>query len=234
MSDWRPRVFWKEAGVVPAEGGFAVQLDGRPVKTPAKRALVLPTEGLAQAVATEWAAQEKFVDPRGMPFTRTANAAIDKVADQHAEVADMLAGYGDSDLLCYRAESPVELVDWQARDWDAALDWGASSLGARLLPRAGIVHQPQPPEALAALAARVRELDPFRLAAFHDLVLLSGSLVLAFAAAANWRDAGDIWEMSRLEERWQIGQWGEDDEAAAAAQAKRRDFLQAKRFFDLA
>lgn len=234
MSEWKPRVFWTEAAVVPSGDRFAVQLDGRPVRTPAKQPLELPTRGLAEAVAAEWAAQEGHVDPRTMPCTRTANAAIDKVALQHADVAAMLAGYGDSDLLCYRADAPVELVARQAAAWDPALDWAAEALGARLEARTGVIHRPQSPEALASLSARVHALPPFRLAAFHDLVLLSGSLVLAFAAAENWRDADSVWRLSRLDELWQIEQWGEDAEAQQAAERKRHDFLQAKRFYDLA
>ncbi|GHF63222.1 ATP12 family chaperone protein [Seohaeicola zhoushanensis] len=234
MSDWKPRVFWKEAAVIPAENGFAVQLDGRPVKTPAKRALVLPTQGLAEAVAEEWAAQDKVVDPGTMPVTRTANAAIDKVATQHRQVAEMLAGYGDSDLLCYRAEAPEELVALQAAEWDPALDWAEAALGARLAAHAGVMHRPQDAAMLERLAGRVLALDAFRLAAFHDLVSLSGSLILGFAAAENWKEAEEIWRISRLEELWQIEHWGEDEEARDSAERKRRDFLQAKRFFDLA
>lgn len=234
MSEWKPRVFWKAVDVVPSEAGFAVQLNGRPVRTPAKRLLELPTRELAEAVAVEWQAQEGHVDPRTMPSTRTANAAIDKVAFQAAEVAEMLAGYGDSDLLCYRAESPVELVARQDDLWNPALDWAAEVLGARLQAHAGLIHRPQAPEALESLKARVHRLSPFQMAAFHDLVLLSGSLVLAFATAENWRDAEAIWQLSRLEELWQIEQWGADAEAEAMADSKRRDFLQAKRFFDLA
>ena len=234
MSEWRPRVFWKEVSVVPVDEGFAIQLDGRPVKTPAKKLIALPTRGLADAVAAEWAAQKDHVDPGSMPMTRTANAAIDKVALQHAEVADMLAAYGDTDLLCYRADSPAELVARQSSLWDPALDWTETTLGARLNAVAGVMHEPQSPDALARLSARVHALDPFRLAAFHDLVLTSGSLVLAFAAADDWQDAETIWQMSRLDELWQIEHWGEDPEAQASAERKRRAFLHAKRFFDLA
>lgn len=234
MSDWRPRVFWKEVNVVPVDEGFAIQLDGRPVKTPAKQLLALPTRALADAVAEEWAAQKDHVDPGSMPMTRTANAAIDKVVHQHADVAEMLAGYGETDLLCYRADSPAELVARQSEQWNPALDWAETSLGARLKAVSGVIHEAQLPDALARLSARVHALDPFRLAAFHDLVLTSGSLVLAFAAADNWRDAETIWLMSRLEELWQIEHWGEDPEAQAAAERKRQAFLHAKRFFDLA
>ncbi len=233
MSDWKPKRFWTESAVVETEGGFTVELDGRRVKTPAKAALVLPTRAMADEVAAEWDAQEKVIDPTVMPFTRSANAAIDKVHHQHAEVADMLADYGDSDLLCYRAAHPQELQERQAEQWDPALDWAAETLSARLLPVAGVLHQPQPTAALTTLRQRVHGLSDFQMAAFHDLVSLSGSLILGFAAAHNWRSAEEIWGISRLDELWQIEQWGHDDEANAVAETKKTAFLHAKRFFDL-
>ncbi len=233
MSDWKPKRFWKTSAVVETDGGFTVELDARRVKTPAKAALILPTIKMAQAVAEEWDAQDKVVDPATMPFTRSANAAIDKVAIQHAEVADMLADYGDSDLLCYRATHPQALVSRQAQAWDPLLAQAADALGARLAPVAGVLHKPQPAEAIATLRYRVHELGAFQLAAFHDLVSLSGSLILGFAAAQGWRDADEIWQISRLDEIWQAEQWGDDEEAMQAAEVKRSAFLHAKRFYDM-
>ena len=233
MSDWKPRRFWTEAAALPVTGGYTVQLDKRPVKTPAKAALVVPTEALAQALAAEWDAQEEVVDPATMPMTRTANSAIDKVAVQRAEVAEMLAAYGDSDLLCYRADRPAELVDRQAAHWDPMLDWAEAELGARLSPRTGIIHAPQDPAALEVLRERVHTLDPFELAAFHDLVALTGSLVLGFAAFLTTRSADEIWEVSRLDERWQEAQWGIDEEARQIEALKRASFDDARRFLAL-
>ncbi len=233
MSDWKPKRFWTESAVAETEEGFTVELDGRQVRTPAKAALVLPTHAMATAVATEWDAQEKEVDPTSMPFTRSANAAIDKVRHQHAEVADMLADYGDSDLLCYRATHPLELQKRQAGQWDPALDWAEKTLSARLVSFEGVLHQPQSDDALATLRRQVHELGEFQLAGFHDLVSLSGSLILGFAAARNWRKPDEIWRISRLDEIWQIEQWGHDDEAHEASEVKKSAFLHAKRFFDL-
>lgn len=233
MSDWKPRRFWTEAAALPVTGGYTVQLDKRPVKTPAKAALVVPTEALAQALAAEWDAQEEVVDPNTMPMTRTANSAIDKVAVQRADVAEMLAAYGDSDLLCYRADSPAELVDRQVAHWDPMLDWAEAELGARLSPRTGIIHAPQDPAALEVLRDRVHALDPFELAAFHDLVALTGSLVLGFAAFLTTRSADEIWEVSRLDERWQEAQWGIDEEARKIEALKRASFDDARRFLAL-
>lgn len=233
MSGWAQKRFWKAVAVAQCDDGFAVELDGRRVKTPAKAALTVPTRAMAEAIAAEWDAQSESVDPGSMPCTRSANAAIDKVTHQHSEVAAMLAEYGDTDLLCYRADSPAELAARQAEAWDPALDWAETALGARLAPRSGILHQPQEASALACLARKVEALSPFQLAAFHDLVGISGSLILGFAAALDWRDAEDIWQLSRLDERWQEEQWGVDEEAQAVAAVKRQEFLHAKRFFDL-
>ena len=234
MSEWKQKRFWTDVSVEEEDGGFAVALDGRRIKTPAKAPLTLPGRQMAEAVAAEWAAQEGEIDPGSMPFTRSANAAIDKVRTQHAEVADMLAAYGDSDLLCYRADSPQELVERQAAAWDPALDWAEQVLGARLEPRSGVIHRPQQVQALERLRAQVHALDAFRLAAFHDLVSLTGSLILGFAAAQGWRDAETLWQLSRLDERWQEEQWGVDDEAAAVEALKRAAFLHAKNFYDFA
>ncbi len=233
MSDWKAKRFWKEAQVVRCDGGHSVELDGRPIKTPAKQLLVLPTAKMADAIAAEWQAQDGVINPLTMPSTKTANAAIDKVAIQHAEVADMLAAYGDCDLLCYRADSPQELVDRQSAAWDPVLDWAEDALGARLQPRTGIMHVPQDPDVFAGLVRRTHALDHFELAAFHDLVSLSGSLVLGFAAAMNARDMESLWDMSRLDEIWQAELWGKDDDAEALAAAKKGSFLHAKLMFDL-
>ncbi len=233
MSEWKAKRFWKQALVVEDGARFAVELDGRRVKTPAKAALEMPTRGMAEAVATEWDAQEGVIDPRGMPFTRSANAAIDKVAHQHGEVADMLAGYGDADLLCYRAETPVELVARQVQEWDPALDWARDELGVNLAVFKGVVHHPQATENIAGLTARVHRMNNFQLAAFYDLVSLSGSLILGFGAALGWRLSDDIWKLSQLDEIWQAEQWGADEEAQKMSEIKRQAFLHAKAFFDL-
>ncbi|MBN8631290.1 MAG: ATPase [Rhodobacterales bacterium] len=233
MSGWTAKRFWKDATVVPADGGFTVHLDGRPVRTPLKAPLVLPTRSLAEEVAAEWQAQEGRIDPETMPFTRTANSAIDKVAPQRAEVAEMLAAYGASDLLCYRAEGPDELVARQAAAWDPLLQWAAQQLGAGLVTTVGVMHVDQPYDSLESLSARVEALTPFQLSAFHDLVAISGSLVLALAVAEGRLSAEEAWDLSRIDESWQIALWGEDEEAAEIAARKHAAFLQADRFYGL-
>lgn len=233
MSEWKAKRFWKEAGIAPTDGGWQVLLDSRPVRTPAKAALVLPTQALARAVAAEWQAQEERIDPRSMPVTRTSNSAIDKVALQRAEVAEMLAAYGGSDLLCYRALGPAELVARQAVEWDPLLDWARERYGAGLSTVSGVMPVTQDAAALERLSAPVREMEPFALAAFHDLVALSGSLVLALAVIEERLEAEEAWRLSRLDEEWQIEQWGADEEAEAMAQVKRAAFLDAAAFWRL-
>ncbi|GGD24648.1 ATP12 family chaperone protein [Sinisalibacter lacisalsi] len=230
---WQPKRFWSEAAVKTAEGGFTVVLDDRPVRTPGKADLVMPTRALAEAVAAEWDAQEGLVKPQNMPLTRTVNSAIDKVSAQHAEIGAMIAAYGETDLLCYRAEAPEGLVDRQAKAWDPFLDWAAIQLGARLRATTGIVPVPQDAEAMTRLAAQTRDFDAFSLAGFHDLVALSGSLILGFATVHRLKDPEEIWEISRIDEAWQQAQWGEDEEAAEHTALKKQAFLDAARFFSL-
>jgi chaperone required for assembly of F1-ATPase len=234
MSEWAMKRFWKEAGISEQQDGFAVVLDGRGIKTPAKTPLVVPTRALAEQIAQEWDAQGEKIDPTTMPFTKTSNSALDKVATQHAEVADMLAEYGDSDLLCYRANSPQALVQRQAARWDPVLDWAAEALNARLEPRQGVIHAPQSAEAVANLSRQVHGLSNFQLAAFHDLVSMSGSLILGFAAAHGWAPAEDIWALSRVDETWQEEQWGVDEEASRIAQYKQKEFNHAAAFYRMA
>lgn len=233
MSEWAPKRFWQNAEVAQSGTGYAVTLDGRAVKTPAKTALVVPTEALAREIAAEWAAQQDRVDPTSMPFTRMANSALDKVAPQHGAVADMLAAYGDSDLLCYRADSPQGLIERQQEGWDPLLDWAASDLSARLMPVVGVMHAPQDPLALARLSEAVHGQSAFALAAFHDLVSMSGSLVLALAVIRGACAPDAAWSLSRIDETWQEEQWGVDEDAEIIAQKKRGEFLHAAVFHSL-
>lgn len=233
MSGWTAKRFWAEARVEAVADGYAVTLDGRAVKTPAKQPLVLPSRAMAEAVAAEWQAQGEKIDPLSMPVTRSANAALDKVAPQKDEVASLIAAYGETDLLCYRAVAPEALVARQAAAWDPWLDWAAQDLGARLVVTQGVVPVAQPPAALAPLAAHLEARDIWELAALHDLVGLSGSLVLGLAVAQGRLDAAQAWALSRLDEDWQAEHWGVDEEAAEQAALKKRAFLHAARFWIL-
>lgn len=233
MSGWAPKRFWKEATAEPCEGGFTVRLDGRPVKTPAKAPLVVPTRTMAKALAAEWDAQEGVIRPETMPATRAANSAIDKVGPQRAEVAALIAAYGGSDLLCYRAERPQALVARQAEIWDPLLAWAEARFAAPLAVTTGVIPVAQPEASLARLTEQVTALSDFELAAFHDLVAISGSLVLALALTHRQIAAEAAWDASRIDEDWQIAEWGADDEAAETAARRQTAFLDAHRFYGL-
>lgn len=233
MSGWKAKRFWKTATAEACDGGFTVKLDGRAVKTPAKAAFVMPTLAMAQAAAAEWDAQQGAVNPDTMPVTRAVNSSIDKLSVQFDEVVGLLAAYGASDLLCYRATGPQALVGRQAAAWDPLLDWSAAELGAPLVTTAGVIPVAQPPESLTRLHALTAALDPFRLAAFHDLVAISGSLILGFAVIRSRLSPDDAFALSRIDEQWQAEIWGIDEEAEALEAARNRAFHDAARFHGL-
>lgn len=225
--------FWKSAEVRRSEQGFAVFLDDRQLTTPAKAPQVVPTEALAQQIAREWLDQTGEVKPETMPATRMANSAIDLVSVQFGAVADMLAEYGGSDLLCYRADAPAGLVARQVAAWDPLVAWAAAELNAPLTVTTGVLPVAQPAGSVSRLRDLVADRDPFELAALHDLVTLSGSLVLGLAAAANHLGPEEAWNLSRIDENWQAEQWGTDEEAQEAALIKESQFKFACRFLTL-
>ena len=210
-----------------------VLLDGRPVKTPGRAPLAPPGASLAAAIVDEWNAQGETIDPRAMPLTGLANAAIDRIAPAREAFADGLAAYGGSDLLCYRADGPAPLVARQAEHWDPLLDWAKGRYDIAFTVTAGITHRPQPPETLERLAAAVHARHPFELAGLSPLVTVSGSLVIALALAEGAVGLDQAWTAAALDEQWQAGQWGEDEEAAKALAGRRRDFEAAARFLSL-
>jgi chaperone required for assembly of F1-ATPase len=228
------RRFYREATVRGGAAGGEVLLDGKPVKTPARHALALPTPALAEAVAAEWNAQGDKVDPRAMPMTGLANAAIDRVAPDPQAFAAGLAAYGDSDLLCYRAEGPDSLVARQQALWDPILAWARRRYDVDFNVAEGIMHRPQPPATLARLGHEIAVRDPFALAALAPLVTISGSLVVALALAEEAIDPDTAWAAATLDEAWQADQWGEDAEAAARLANRRAEFVAALRFLRLA
>lgn len=222
--------FWKQAAVAEVDGKFTVLLDTYPLRTPAKAAFVLPNRAVAALVATEWDAAEGAIDPAKMPATRACNAAIDKVTTNQPAIIDMLAEYGSSDLLCYRADRPNSLIARQAAAWDPLLDWADAELGARLDVTTGVMPIAQPPAALQKLHDRLTQYDAFQMAAVHDLITISGSLVIGLAVATNHLTAEAGWNASRIDEEFQIEQWGVDDAAEDLANAKKADFLFADKF----
>lgn len=221
--------FWKQVDL--AEGGIA--LDGKPVRTPGRAPLTLPTPALAEAVAEEWRAVAETIDPRAMPLTGLANAAIDRIAADPVSFAAGLARYGESDLLCYRAAEPEPLVARQQAAWDPLLDWARGRYNVHFETVTGIIHRAQPPATLARLGEAVAALDPFRLAGLSPVVTVSGSLVAALALLEGAADADAVWAAAQIDEAWQEEQWGSDDLALRARAAHRADFDAGVRFLSL-
>ena len=222
--------FYQDAAVVAGESGFEIHLDGRPVRTPAREPLALPTHRLAEAVAEEWRAQGDVVDPRSMPFTGLANGAIDQIAPNRESFAAGIARYAESDLLCYRAEGPTELVGREAAAWDPLLDWAMARYDVAFRVTQGIIPVAQPDETLARLTGVVTAFDPFTLAGLSTLVTLSGSLVCGLAVVEGGHDADLIWTAAEIDEAWEVEQWGEDKEAAARSAQRRHEFAMARAF----
>jgi chaperone required for assembly of F1-ATPase len=225
--------FWKDVAVEPGQEGWAVKLDGRPVKTPARAALAVPSEVLAEAIAEEWRAVGETIDPRAMPLTGLANAAIDRVAPDPSAFASKLAEYAEGDLACYRAEGPSALVARQESSWDPLLAWARRRYDLDFATTSGLMHVAQPPATVERLSHAVAALDPFRLAGLSPLVTIGGSLVAALAVLENAITPEEAWEAVSVDDRWQFEQWGADAEAQTAMENRRRDFLAAARFLDL-
>ncbi len=211
-----PKRFYKEASAAPGQAGYGVFLDGRPVRTPGRQLLELPSLAAASQVAEEFAAQGEFIDPASMPVTRLANTTIDGIAHDMQPVLEDISRFAASDLLCYRAASPRELVERQGEMWDPVIDWLRDDLGANFVLAEGVVHVAQPREAMAVFAARLRaHAEPFRLACLHMVTTLTGSALLALAIAEKRIDAQQAFEAGNLDEDWNTGLWGEDPEAAS-------------------
>lgn len=208
--------FYDRADVAEGEG-YHVVLDGRPVKTPARRLLAAPTHALARAVAAEWEAQRAFVDPASMPLTRLANAILDGVASASHDVRAEIVKYLGSDLLCYRAASPEGLVALQQRYWDPILAWARADLGARFVQSEGVVFVAQPPSAVEAAAAAI-PTDAWRLGAVHSLMTLTGSALIALGVLQRRLDIDAAWQAAHVDEDWNMQQWGRD-----ALALERRD-----------
>lgn len=211
-----PKRFYTDVTVGEGEGGHAILLDGRPVKTPARRPLAIPSRAVADAVAAEWDAQRERIDPATMPVTRLANTIVDAIADNPTPVRDDVARYAETDLLFYRAGDPAPLVERQHEQWDPILDWAHQRLGARFLLAEGVMHVAQPAPSLAAVVGHLAEIDdPFTVAALHQVTTLTGSALLALALADGHVGAEEAWALAHLDEDWNIEQWGADAEAEA-------------------
>ena len=216
-----------------ASADGAILLDGKPVRTPARRELVVPAPSLAEALADEWNCQGDSLDPRNMRLTGLANAAVDRITPDPDAFAAGLARYGETDLLCYRAHGPSALVERQASHWDPILAWGRRRYDVDFEVTRGIIHKAQPQATVQRLALAVQARSPFDLAALSPLVTISGSLLIALALAEGAIDLESAWSAAALDEHWQAEQWGEDAEAARALGVRRTEFEAAARFLSL-
>jgi len=229
-----PKRFYSEVTVGEgAGGGYSVLLDGRPVRTPRRLHLTVPTRPLADAIAEEWAAQQERIDPSKMPLSKLAITAIDAVAERQAEVADDIVRFAGSDLLCYRAEAPAALGDMQALTWNPVISWIESEAGARFVLAEGVMPVTQSQDALARIGKLVAPYDPMALTAIHVMTTLTGSAFLALAVAKQRLTAEEAWQAAHVDEDWQIERWGVDVEAAERRKRRHAEMLAASRFLQL-
>lgn len=226
--------FWTEVTVAPEGSSFAIHLDGKALKTPARAPLVLPNSELAALVAEEWAAVDGAPNPAEMPATRMANSAIDTVSFRKEDVTNMLADYAASDLLCYWAEGPDALIAEQQKIWQPVLEWVSEYFGLPVATTSGIMPVAQDPRLRAAMLDELNQLDSFQIAGLHDVIVLSGSAFLALAWKRGFLDADSVWQASRIDANWQISQWGEDEDEAKLTAKKAQDFLFATKFCNIA
>ncbi len=236
-----PKRFYKDVSIEAAASqggndtsGFAVLLDGRSLKTPGKKPFVLPNEGLAELVADEWRAQTDFINPATMPVTKISNSAIDGIVGREAEVLADIVAFAGSDLLCYRADSPVELVKRQADAWNPVLTWAKDTFGANFVLAEGVMPVAQPEETLAAFAQELSDFSALQIGALHVLTTLSGSAILALAHARGVLNAQAAWAAANIDEDFQIEQWGADAEAAERRQKRWAEFEAASQIVKLA
>jgi chaperone required for assembly of F1-ATPase len=227
------RRFWKEVTLEPSTFGHAVRLDGRPVKTPTRNELALPTKRLADAVVAEWGAVEKTVDPMQMPMTGFANAAIDHIGADRDGFVTAIAAYGETDLFCYRAAAGEPLAERQAAVWDPWLGWARARYDVSFVIVEGIMHQPQPEATLAKLRAAVAVRGTFELAAMAKLAHLSGSLIATLAVVDQAGQPEVLWSASCLDELWQEELWGADHWAQKNRSDRKSEFMAAVTFLEL-
>ncbi len=225
--------FYRQASTVAAEDGTLVTLDDRPMRTPAKRRLVLPNPDLAEAIAAEWREQDEEIRPKNMPLTRMASTTLDLLPDRRPDMVAEIADYAGTDTLCYRAEGPAELVAREHRAWQPLLDWAAATFDARLVVTEGIIPVVQPEEALARLRAVVEASDDWSLTGLHAATTALGSVVLGLALRERRLTPEAAFAAAVLDELFEVEQWGEDPEAAARRERLRREVEAADRFMAL-
>ena len=228
-----PKRFYKNVAVAEEGDGFGLKLDGKPVRTPGKALLSVPSKPLAEAMADEWRMQGAYIDPTTMPLTKLANTAIDGVAANMDAVVDDIVAHARADLLCYRARGPKKLLAEQARHWDPVVAWARQALHAPLNLAEGVMHVTQPEDSIAALGREIEKLDTFPLAALHVMTALTGSALLALAVALKRLSPAEAWSAAHVDEDFQISQWGEVAEAKERREARKADFDAAARTLQL-
>jgi len=227
-----PKRFYKQAEVTPLDTGFTVELDGKGIKTPGRKPIIVPTENAAQLMADEWNAIETEINPLLMPATRLVNTAVDGVADEMQAVMEDVTRYAASDMLCYRADMPKELVEKQREHWDPVLDWVLETFHAHFEITSGIMSVAQPKDTITAFGNQLKQhADPIKIACIHTFTSISGSALLALALAENHLTAETCWQAAHVDEDWNISRWGEDYEAAERRKQCWKDFEAADRLF---
>ena len=232
MAEWSKRRNWIRARVSSRDSLWGIALDGNPLMSPARNLVELPALAAAELVAREWDEPGGAVHPESMPFTRLAFSAIDKVEPSREQVAAEIAGYGETDLICYRAESPPELIAKQESAWQPLLAWCEDEFGATLHATRGVAFIAQPESSLSKLNQAVANLNAFELASFFEFVSATGSLVLGLAVERGFLLPSEAWRASRLDEDWQLEKWGNDSEALKAAESRKKDMMVAFKFLE--
>lgn len=227
------RRFYKQVGVTGSGASFSIALDDRPLRTPLKRPLDLPTRPLAEAIAAEWEAQGQKIEPHTMPFTKLANTALDRVATDRERIIGEIVDFAGSDLICYRATTPPDLIERQARLWQPVLDWARQAFQGEFQATEGILHIAQPPASLTALQDFLATRSPWLLTALHNMTTLTGSALLSAMACEKGLPPSDAWLAAHVDEDWQIEQWGWDEEARHRRDFRKREFDTCLRFCEL-
>ncbi|MDE0304804.1 MAG: ATPase [Albidovulum sp.] len=232
MAEWSKRRNWQIARACLRDSRWVIELDEKPLRTPANKFVALPTFASAALVAREWDGQKGILRPESMPFTKLAISAVDEVAPSRERAAASISGYGAADLICYKAESPPDLVERQEYAWRRPLDWCEDEIGAKLNTTQGVAFVAQPPSSLSRLKEAVANLNEFELAALFELVSLTGSLVLGLAIERGFMRVDEAWRASRVDEDWQLEKWGHDAEAIATSESRKQDMKIAFEFLE--
>ena len=225
--------FYRDVSVVPVTGGFSVRLDQHQLSTPSKAQLTLPSAALAEAIAEEWRSQGERLAPATMPLTKLANTAIDRVAMFRDDVIAQLLAFGRSDVVCYRASAPQDLVTRQHAAWDPILEWLGDNFGARLAVAEGIAFIAQDEARIGAMRAPLLEADSFRLTALLNAAGILGSLALTLAWNSGFLTADAAFEVAHLDEKFQAERWGMDAEATKKMREKHFEIMTLDRFLQL-